>query len=65
MSIAPNHYDRDALYGKAKDFRRMIKMTLDSCTDPFVCLKCRVKLNFYIDALLHLPETIMEPPDGL
>jgi hypothetical protein len=60
VTLARSHRDQDELYARAKEFRRMIAMTLGNCTSPFVCLECRKKLNLYVDALLHLPDTIVD-----
>jgi hypothetical protein len=62
MTLSVSCAERDILYDRAKEHRRMIKQTLDQCTDPFVCRECRRKLNLYVSALLHLPDTILEFP---
>jgi hypothetical protein len=60
MTVHQSHIEQDFITDHAKECRRMIKQTLDCCTDPVVCLSCREKLNEWVDALLHLPETRIE-----
>lgn len=61
LTVTDKHVRQD----DAIELRRRIKHTLDTCTDPFVCLSCRNKVNMLINALFALPDTVVELPHDL
>jgi hypothetical protein len=61
MATVESHVDRDRIYDIAREHRRMIKQTLDCCTDPFVCRCCRAKLISHLNLLMALNAEVVEP----